>query len=240
MTAPNTISKTGEVTTALVLVHDAVPGRGEQEVGTIGPALTELGFTVVLGTLLPGGPPVPDPAYVDVIVVLGWGGSAYDDSVDWLAAELDLLARAIGHGTPVLGICFGAQALARVLGGAVGRAPRPERGFVPLDSRDHTALPSGVWMQFHDDAFTLPAGAEPLARNGVGLQAFVCGPHLAVQFHPEITPEVFDAWAVSEPDSGASVAELRAEIVARAEASTAACRALITAFCARAGLLSTA
>ncbi len=229
---------------ALVLVHDAVPGRGEREVGTVGPALRDLGLDVVVATFLPGGPPVPDPGDVDVVVVMGSVEAADDDSVPWLEAELDLIARAVGHGTPVLGICFGAQALARVLGGTVGRAPRPERGFVELGSSDPELLPRGVWMQFHDDTFTLPVAAGQLARNEVGLQAFTCGPHLAVQFHPEITPDAFGAWIDAWEHTGdltriASTIDLPAlvaEVADRADAAAAACRALVTRFCVRAGV----
>ena len=52
-------------------------------------------------------------------------------------------------------------------------------------------------MEFHDDAFTLPPGPLPLAANETGLQAFTLGPHLGVQFHPEITPAAFAAWVRS-------------------------------------------
>ena len=229
---------------ALVLVHDAVPGRGEREVGTVGPALAELGFEVLVTAFQPGAPAMPDPSDVDMIVVMGSDAAADDDSVPWLEAELDLIARAVGHGTPVLGICFGAQALARVLGGKVTRAPRSERGFVTLGSSDPELLPRGDWMQFHDDTFTLPAAAVQVARNEIGLQAFTCGPHLAVQFHPEITPDAFAAWIDAWDETGVR-AQMESEIdlpamvtdvAARADASAAACRALVTRFCARAGV----
>ncbi len=229
---------------ALVLVHDAVPGRGEREVGTVGPALAELGFDVLVTAFQPGAPPVPDPADVDVIVVMGSDAAADDDTVAWLEAELDLIARAVGHGTPVLGICFGAQALARVLGGKVGRATRPERGFVTLGSSEPDLIPRGDWMQFHDDTFTLPTAAAQVARNEVGLQAFTCGPHLAVQFHPEITPDAFAAWIDAWEDAGVlgrigseiDLPAMVAEVAARAEATAEACRGLVTRFCARAGV----
>ena len=69
-----------------------------------------------------------------------------------------------------------------------------------LDSADPDLLEPGTWMEFHNDVFTLPPGATLLARNEVGLQAFALDRHLAVQFHPEITPEVFAAWtAVGVP-----------------------------------------
>ena len=233
------------MSTALVLVHDTVPGRGEREVGTVGPALAGLGLDVLVTTLVAGGtrpgPPVPDPSDVDAIVVLGSTEAADDDSVPWLAAELDLLARAVGHGTPVLGICFGAQALARVLGGKVGRAARSERGFVTLGSSDPYLLPRGEWLQFHDDVFTLPADAEQLARNEVGLQAFTCGPHLGVQFHPEVTPEAFRAWTEAWQHTGTTprgidLDALAAEIASRDAATAAACRGLVSRFCSRAGV----
>ena len=231
--------------TALVLVHDSVPGRGEVEVGTVGPALAGLGFEVTVATVVTGAP-APDPARFDVLVVLGAAESAADDGVPWLALELDLIARAIAHTTPVLGICFGAQALARVLGGQVARAPRSERGFVTLGSADPDLLEPGTWMEFHDDAFTLPRGATVLARNEAGLQAFALGPHVGVQFHPEITPAVFEAWADSWAEHGITDAltaavdlpALRAEIAARAPAAEAACRRLVERFCSRASELT--
>jgi GMP synthase-like glutamine amidotransferase len=222
---------------ALILAHSPVPGRGERNVGTIGPALLEQGFDIVVGSLVPGSAPVPAPDEVDVLVVLGSAEAAYDDTVPWLAGELAYLRRAVDAGTPVLGICFGAQLLARVLGGTVARAARPERGFVALDSADPDALPSGTWLEFHYDTFTLPPRALPLAYNEVGLQAFRLGPHLGVQFHPEITPEVFASWRSSWTTAAAVVADLdvdalTAELNARAVACAAGCRELVARFCA--------
>jgi GMP synthase (glutamine-hydrolysing) len=223
---------------ALILAHSAVPGHGERNVGTVGPALHEQGFDVLVGSLVPGSAPVPAPDEVDVLVVLGSAESAYDDTVPWLASELTYLRRAVDAGTAVLGICFGAQLLARVLGGSVARAARPERGFVTLGTADPDVLPAGTWMEFHYDAFTLPPGAVPLAYNDVGLQAFRFGPHLGVQFHPEITPEVFASWRSSWTAAKAAgvaadldVDALTAELDARAAASAAGCRALVARFC---------
>ena len=63
-------------------------------------------------------------------VSLGSGDAAYDDTVPWLAAELSFLDRLLAAEIPVLGICFGAQTLARVLGARVYRMARPEIGWV--------------------------------------------------------------------------------------------------------------
>lgn len=225
---------------ALVLVHDEVPGRGAAEVGSVTPALAELGFDVVVTTFLAGGPPVPEPDTVAVLVVLGSAAAADDDSLPWLGPERAYLIRAIELGVPVLGICFGAQLLARVLGGTVGRASRSERGFVRLTSTDPDVLADGEWLQFHDDAFTLPPGAELLAVNEIGVQAFRHGRHLGVQFHPEITPTAFAAWVdawratgeLAQVAAATDLAALAAEIEARAETAAGACRQLVHRFCA--------
>lgn len=228
--------------TALVLAHDEVPGRGTRELGTVGPALTALGYRVVVTALLPGGPSVPAPESAAMVLVLGSAESVADDTVPWLAAEPALLRRVVDARVPVLGICFGAQALSRVLGGTVARAVRPERGFVALDSTAPDLLPAGEWMQFHDDSFTLPPGAAAPARNDVGLQGFVHGPHLGVQFHPEISPDLFAAWREdwrvtgSYPEVAAQtdLDALSAEITRRAPASEKACHEPVARFAAHA------
>lgn len=227
---------------ALVVVHETDPLRQRRLPGTVLPALAEQGVDVEIATFLGDGR-VPDPADRDLVVVMGSAHAAYDDSLPWLAPELDFLRRAVEVGTPVLGICFGGQALARALGGTVGRAPEPERGLVDLDTLRPDVLPAGRWMEFHYDAFTLPPGAEELSRNAVALQAFALGPHLGLQFHPEITPDVFATWSESwAPDVAAAVAAevdldaVRAELISRADELADACRALVVGFLARADL----
>ncbi|GAA2884963.1 type 1 glutamine amidotransferase [Pseudonocardia halophobica] len=231
---------------ALVVVHETDPLRQRRIPGTVLPALAEQGVDAEIATFMGGGR-VPDPADRDLVVVMGSAHAAYDDSLPWLAPELAFLRRAVDVGTPVLGICFGGQALARALGGTVGRAPEPERGLVDLDTLRPDVLPAGRWMEFHYDAFTLPPGAEELSRNAVALQAFALGPHLGLQFHPEITPDVFDAWFESKPsDVRAAVAAevdldaVRAELVTRADELADACRSLVADFLARADLPSAA
>jgi GMP synthase (glutamine-hydrolysing) len=233
---------------ATVLVHDRDPGRARRIPGSVCPALDELGIEPRVASFVSAPDAVPDPAEADVVVVMGSSESADDDALPWLGPELAYLHRAVELGTPVLGICFGGQALSRVLGGTVGRAPRAERGFVDLGSLDPATLAPGRWMQFHRDAFTLPPGARPLARNDVCLQAFAAGPHLGVQFHPEITSDVFAAWGesyaekqatlsaadrASVPDRSA-IEAIAAEIDERADAGPRACRELVAGFVDRA------
>lgn len=221
---------------ALVLVHDEVPGRGERGIGTVGPALAAAGLDAVVTSFGFGGPPLPDPTEVAVVIVLGSVESAYDETVPWLGAELAYLRRTIDAGTPVLGICFGGQVLSRVLGGTVARAAAPEHGFVPLESTRPDLVPAGEWFAHHSDTFTLPPGATLIAGNEVGVQAFSHGRHLGVQFHPEITPAVFDTWLEhwGTGDGWADSATLAGAIRARAEPSAQACKHLVGAFLARA------
>ncbi len=127
---------------------------------------------------------------------LGSSWSTYWDHVaDAVSAEQTLMREAIDAGRGVLGICFGAQQLAAVLGGSVARAPHPEIGWHRVDAGNGASgIPGsevlvGEWLQWHYDSVTLPEGIEPLAVSTVGPQAFTAGRCVGVQFHPEATEE---------------------------------------------------
>lgn len=138
----------------------------------------------------------------DAAVSLGASDAAYDDAVPWLAAELSFLDRLLSAEVPVLGICFGAQALARVLGARLYRLDRPEIGWVETAGA-MSAMPEGPWLSWHYDAFDLPAGAVELAANEVSVQAFSLGQHTGVQFHPEATRPIAESWVgVTSPPAG--------------------------------------
>jgi GMP synthase (glutamine-hydrolysing) len=143
--------------------------------------------------------PPPDPAVPAAIISLGSSHSAYAVEPAWIARHQMLLREALAAETPVLGVCFGAQALALAGGGEVVRAGRPEVGWVQPRS-DRPEL-SGPWLSWHSDAIiTMPPAAVELARSPDALQAFRLGRSLAVQFHPEVTPTIWGWWADSEPD----------------------------------------
>jgi GMP synthase-like glutamine amidotransferase len=184
---------------ALVIGHDhASPS------GLIGDRLAELGYALDELTVVPAerhhAPDVcfdfPDACAYDLLVLLGAPWSVYDRSLigPWVDAELEMLRHAHESDIPVLGICFGAQALATALGGAVERAPRPEIGWTDIGIDVSGLIPQGPWFQWHFDRFVPPPGAVELARNTVGPQAFRIGRALGVQFHPELTEETLGRW----------------------------------------------
>jgi GMP synthase-like glutamine amidotransferase len=141
------------------------------------------------------GIPAPDPRQFAFVASLGSANSPNQTDKPAVVDELRLLERAVAADVPVLGLCFGGQALAAVLGGTVEAAPEPELGWHELETRDPEQVPAGPWLQWHYDRFTVPAGAEELARTPVGSQAFRHGRHLGVQFHPESTIEQVSVWA---------------------------------------------
>ncbi len=131
---------------ALFLSHesDVLPGY-------LGEAARRRGIAVDVWDAWRGAPP-PSPVGYDLLVPLGSAASAYDDSVPWLTAELELLRAAAASDMAVLGVCFGAQALARVLGGAVGRADLPEVGWYMIETAAPDLIAPGPWLEWHFDA----------------------------------------------------------------------------------------
>ncbi len=142
---------------------------------------------------LHAGEPLPAASDCDAAVILGSELTAYDDTLPWLAAELAFIERMLAQSVPLLGICFGGQALARVLGARLYRLPVPEIGWAQVTS-GHPGLAEGPWLSWHRDAFELPAGAAQIAANAVCVQGFSYGPHAALQFHPEATQPIAASW----------------------------------------------
>ena len=135
-----------------------------------------------------------DPTEYDLIISLGSEFAAFDDSRPFVTREADLIGRAVGADVPVLGLCFGGQMLARVIGGEVFRSEDSEIGWLPVQSSDPDLVSEGPWFQWHFDSFSLPPSATVIARTDVGPQAFVSGRSLGLQFHPEVTIEIMDEW----------------------------------------------
>lgn len=166
------------------------------------------------------------------IVVLGARASAVGTgSQPWVADEVAYVRRAALSGVPVLGICFGAQVLSAALGGGVHRLDAPQVGWISVHTADPQALPQGPWLSWHEDAVTPPPRSRVLAQDDVGVQAFAAGPHLGVQFHPEVTPAIVDGWIEADrrgpADRGYEPDALRA---AGAEHAPAAARNALRLF----------
>jgi GMP synthase-like glutamine amidotransferase len=172
--------------------------------------------------------PPPDPAAPDAIISLGSSHSAYAVEPGWIERHRLLLRAALAAETPVLGVCFGAQALALAGGGEVVPAARPEVGWVEPESEQEELR--GPWLSWHSDAITtLPAAAVQLARSPHAVQAFRLGRSLAVQFHPEVTPTIWGWWAESEPEVAQRHAGDPDEFTAGIEARTDELRARVFA-----------
>jgi GMP synthase-like glutamine amidotransferase len=177
------------MTRVLVIRHHDVDSAG-----FIGAAFGARGAELAVHLFPDDGPlPALAGAGADHVVVLG-AISSVNDQDRWIADELAWLREADQAGVPVLGICFGAQALCAALGGKVEALGRKEIGWKTVDSADEELIPAGPWLEFHNDRCLPPAAATVLARNDAGVQAFAIGRHLAVQFHPEVDGPQLKRW----------------------------------------------
>ncbi|MBA4266026.1 MAG: GMP synthase [Comamonadaceae bacterium] len=136
------------------------------------------------------------------LAVLGGEWGANDDRPTLRQAEA-LIREADALGIPVIGHCLGGQLMARAFGGRVERLPQPEVGWLPIQMAGSDAARTwlgeaseAVVYQWHYDSFVeLPKGAATLASSATcAHQAFAIGPHLAMQFHIEITPQKIATW----------------------------------------------
>lgn len=174
------------------------------------PVLTRAGMSVA-HCQVSAGDELPGLQDVAGLVVLGGDESARDlEALPYLAAECDLLERAVQAEIPILGLCLGAQLLARSQGAPVQRMARSRLDWAcprPLDAAANDPLfahaPPVPAPHWHEDAFALPAGAVELQeRSGSGVEAFRVGACAwGVQYHPELDAAMLDTWYASYPDS---------------------------------------
>ncbi|HEX3629453.1 MAG TPA: type 1 glutamine amidotransferase [Candidatus Dormibacteraeota bacterium] len=159
-------------------------------------------------------PGVGWPEVGELAGLIVFGGEMNVDAIEphpYLMRERELVARALDGGLPVLGICLGAQMLARVLGARVLRAPVRELGFKPVrvtaeGARDRLVGafgPQACVFQWHEDTFELPEGAILLATGeAVANQAFSWGSAAwGVQFHFEVDREGLEGWVAAAGSS---------------------------------------
>lgn len=169
----------------------------------------------------------PDPNGYDAVVSLGSECSVRQRRNRWIAAELRYLSEAHESRVPLLGICFGAQALAAALGGSVARAPAIAVEWSAPDWREAELIPAGPWLRWHEDVFTVPPGARAVASCRGTPLAFVCARSVGLQFHPEADAQIAAAWIAQARGQldAESVDMLAVERALAREASAARTRA---------------
>jgi GMP synthase-like glutamine amidotransferase len=136
-------------------------------------------------------------------LILMGGPMSANDGLDYIRRELGLVESALSMNMPVLGICLGAQLIAKAAGAAVYRNPVKEIGFAPVYWTERAAE-DGVFgglkdpetvLHWHGETFDLPRGAEWLAySDACKHQAFRLGSAYGLQFHLEATPEMVADW----------------------------------------------
>lgn len=151
-----------------------------------------------------------DPVRTPLLIVLGGPMGAYEeDRFPFIAEELQLLEDRIAAGKPTLGICLGAQLIARASGARVYPGHTKEIGFAPIllteagRTSPLSAIPDAQpVLHWHGDTFDLPAGAERLCETDLyPNQAFAIGPNvLALQFHLEAGAQGFERWLAGHAD----------------------------------------
>lgn len=185
---------------ALIIIHDPL-----ELPAMVGDRLVAHGFELhrltVADTLDDPGVKVdyPDPAGFDLVVAMGSVWSVYDrDRIGtWVGPELEFLRESDRSGVPILGICFGGQALAAALGGASVPAGEPQIGWYEIETSED-ALGPGPWFEWHGDRIEVPPGAEVVAWDASCVQAFRIGRHLGTQFHPEVDSALLGRWLSEE------------------------------------------
>jgi len=159
------------------------------------------------------------PLAPDLVVVLGGPIAAdQDEAYPFLAEEVALLRERMEAERPTLGLCLGAQLMARALGAPIHRDTVKELGWGPITLTEagqnsclrHLAGGETAVVHWHGDTFELPKGATHLAATSAcPNQAFLWGSvGLALQFHMEVTGHGLEAWWVGNARDIAATPEV--------------------------------
>ena len=185
-----------------ILVFQHVP---YEPLGTLDPLLKAAGFRIRYVNFARDPGQRPDLSKYAALIVLG--GTMNVDEVDahpYLLTETEIIREALAQDMSVLGICLGAQLLAKALGGAVERAPRREIGWYDVELTsigvNDPVLSSfrrrQRVFQWHEDRIELPPGIGVLAQSAdCPVQAFRYGEHAyGLQFHLEVDRFLIERW----------------------------------------------
>jgi len=216
-----------------------------EALGSMGPWLTAHGIDPV-PTALFAGQPLPDPAQLDGLILMGGPMSVNDEAVHpWLAPEKRLVAAVVAAGKPVLGICLGAQLIAAACGAGVYPNDQREVGWLDVAlTAGAKAHPLGrvlperfTAFHWHGETFDLPHGAVHLAQSAACRhQAFALGANaVGLQFHLETTGQSAQALITHCPEDlrPGPFVQTRGEILGdpnRFEAANALMAAVLTWF----------
>jgi len=190
--------------------------------GVFGQVVAERGHRLEEWSLAWGRPaPRPIDDYGAILVFGGAMHADQDDRHPWLRDENFFIQRLLDRHVPLLGVCLGAQLIAKAAHGSVGPACEAEIGWFGIELTDEAAddpvfrrLPERFHgFQWHYYTYGLPAGACELARSAVCTQAFRLGDSAwGIQFHAEVTSDQIDSWIEETPDELPMAAdELRAQ-----------------------------
>ncbi len=168
-------------------------------------AFEEAGFEIIYRDALFDEGPI-DALSPDIMVVLGSPTAVYESGwFSFIEEELSAIKARIEANKPVLGLCFGAQLIAKALGEEIYPGPSFEFGWSDLKLTEggrnsplkYFAENGREVFHCHGDTFDLPRGATLLASTDTYKnQAFRYGPHLALQFHGEVTERGLRRWYI--------------------------------------------
>lgn len=164
------------------------------------------------------GAPVPsNPDAYSGLCFMG-GPMSVNDPLPWIEPACSLIREAVARNVPVLGHCLGGQLMSKALGGQVMKNPVKEIGWSRAGGG--TDEVSRHWLgnfagqpltifQWHGETFSLPANATRLVSNDYcANQMFALGPHLGMQCHTEMLPEMIACWCEQWAEEAAAVAHL--------------------------------
>lgn len=214
-----------------------------EDLGTLEPLLAARGYAVRYLDATTDDLRTVNTAAADLLVVLGGPISAFDDAIyPFIGDELAVILQRLKSQRPLLGICLGAQLIARALGAGVASMGVKEIGFAPLTlTPEGEASPLAVLgkvpvLHWHGDRFDIPAGATRLAGTpSCANQAFSVGRHvLALQCHLEADPRQIERWLVGHAcelaQAGIDPRALRTDAQALQSILPLAARAAFTAW----------
>jgi GMP synthase-like glutamine amidotransferase len=169
---------------------------------------------------------IPTVPEYNALIFLG-GPMSVNDDLAWLRRELEIIREAAARSQPMLGICLGAQLIAKALGTPVTANAEREIGWYPVTFTEAAAgdalfhgLTRETIFHWHGETFALPDGAELLASSDACKhQAYrISSSIYGLQFHLEVTPAMVADWCTQDENCG-DVRELNGPIDAAANAS---------------------